>query len=465
MGGCAGGLYKSQEYFKAGDPVTAEECIVDYASDPGDENIVIAKIEEGSILFFNGKYGPAADAFQAAEERIERLDESPEYSLSSEAASAATTPESIPYEGTPYDRVLATTYRGLAYGLAGNPDAARAALFNAQFRQKDAIRIRQKQIEEAAEQEEDDRFARGSSTAQDAYGDAFFAGYDVASNSFADAVNAAFRLGQMKDSSDADTARDFLRRVGSINPENGYVGLDIAVAEATSAGSPPDRTYVFFATGYGPYRDEFKIAIPYAVDGGLRTVQAAFPILRRDELNFAQPITIEAGGDRYTVETLADMDRIVGADFKARLRSIIIRHVVSAVGRELIATGARAAGEEIGGVEGALVNIAGAIYKTAQNRADRRSWATLPKYYYYASFETPEDGTLSINDPASGPYSIDVEPGGVNIVHVRATRPGFRFQIANFNVGTSGLRAAADPAAAAESQPSLQEETPDANAR
>lgn len=435
--GCAqSGLYDAQNKFKAGDTLGAQEMFVSYAQKNLDsEHTVIAQLELGTAYFTNGYYAEAGGAFEAAEAQLEKIDSLPDVSATDEGFAAITNPAEIVYDGTPYDRVLATVYRGIAFAALGDYDAARPAFINAEFRQEEAIEKRREQLERAQKESQSEKSSGAFTAASEAYQGSFFEGYGSVSNSFADAAIAAFRFGQFKDRSDASAADFLFGRVAEVNPANTYITNDRQLA--ASAIEAPKRTFVFYATGFAPFRDQFKVQIPYpspANNGQIRFMAASFPILRQDESGWVPPITLRADGNAHTVQKIADMDAIIGAEFKARLPIIIARHGASAIGRTIAAETAEFAGNQAGGYISLATSIGSFIYKNAQNESDRRTWATLPKYYYYASFDNPADGIVTLDDPVYGTQSIEVDPNTANFVYVRAVRPQIPFQIMSFPI-------------------------------
>ena len=438
--GCSSNLYTAQAAFKAGDMAAAEKQIQSYArKNKRSEHRVIAHFELGSIMFEAGRYEAAADAFQFAEDQLLALEQEKEYNVSEEIESALKNPAEVTYRGTPYERVMSATMLGLAYCMMGDFESARPSFRSADCWQDDGIRKRQEQIDKAqqqvAEEEENADLVSTNESAAGSYNDSFFVGYESVSNSFADVVQGAFLLGQLQGSSDASDAAFLFGRASDINPSNSYAAEDAALA-AEVGFTVPDRTYIFFATGFAPFMVEIPIALPLP---GVGIATAAFPILRTDESGYTQALSVEADGQTFRVEPIADMDRIVGANFNAELPLIITRHTASILAKNGLAVGASATARQVGGFEGLLIQLSAWAYNIWQNKADIRSWQTLPKYYMYASFPTPASGVVSIDGSPFGAESVEVNPTGVNIIYVRALRPNMPYTVAPFQVGTGGI--------------------------
>ena len=108
--------------------------------------------------------------------------------------------------------------------------------------------------------------------------------------------------------------------------------------------------------------------------------------------------------------TIADIDRIVGSEFKERLPIIVTQEIISAA----VKAGATYALRESAGSYGQL---AGIIYQASSTSADTRSWRTMPREVQVARVPTPDNGRLRFaldNDRNIG--RINVTPGESNIV-------------------------------------------------
>lgn len=440
LGGCAQDILKVQETAKAGDLITARDGAISYAEkNRTSEHRVIAHLELGSLHHMNNEYELSNRAFESAEKMINQIDNSPKYSFTNEFKAALTNPEEITYRGTPYDRVMASIYRGVNYAMLGNFDAARPAFINAQARQDEALNQRDKQIAEAEKEMAKDKYKAGNGNSQTrltntTYGNlSQFQPYEGYANPFADVLYGAFLLGQSRSDDDWGLARGAFRRAKGLVETNTFLDADIMLAGEV-LDEAPNRTYVFYSAGFAPYLDQIRIDIPYFTSSGPKTVNASFPILKRWS-PMVSNASVNASGSTVQVQTLADMDRIVGADFRAELPLILTRHIGSTVAKELSAAGVNQVAAATDDPWVKLITSLGTIfYKTAQNKADRRIWATLPKRIAYASFDTPEGGVITVNAPGSGSRQVSVSPEGVNIVLVRTTAPGLPMNVQNFKV-------------------------------
>ncbi|USN98849.1 MAG: hypothetical protein H6810_11920 [Phycisphaeraceae bacterium] len=409
---------------------------------------ILGWLELGTALRETGAYAPSSRAFLHAEEGFDAEDRRPQTSITEEMWAAATSPIAVDYRGAPTDRVLAPTYRGINSLLLGDPDAARTAFNEAAIRQDQTLELRRKRIEAAREvrsrpayadridvgrsvdlvEHDPDLAARFASLEQ-------FRPYRDYVNPFAELVHAVFRLGAGEDAADADRAVALLRSVAGMVPENGAVQQTLADAEAAAAGTPEAGvTHVFFATGFGPWRESFRVDLPlFLVNDEVDYVGVSFPVLTFDD-RYVDLLRVESPDEIVGTSVVADMDRIVSVEFREELPVLITRAVIGAAAKTAAAWGLNKATEDDETLN-AVVRLAAGLYMFSQNKADTRSWASLPKQFQYARINTPPSGQLYLSTPDGQSVPIRVPPDGVSLVFVRSTRPGVPLHVETVVLG------------------------------
>lgn len=237
-------------------------------------------------------------------------------------------------------------------------------------------------------------------------------------------------------------------------PHNAGVVDDLNAAldaQAAASGGPPTPTaHVFFATGTSPRLDAFYLELPlFVVSRKVDYIAANFPRLVENDRHL-QPCLIR-GETTVTAEPLADMDAVVGQEFKNRLPMIIVKSTLSAA---LKAAAAYALNESIrnqrrpqngsdgrasSGDEAAILlgRLAAIGYQAATNQADRRIWASLPKKIDYARLPVPADGRLQVQAGGGVQTSIQLDPTRSHGVWVRSVDPTSPLIIQSFPLGPS----------------------------
>lgn len=409
---------------------------------------ILGWLELGTALRETGAYGPSSSAFLRAEVGFDAQDRRPRTSVTEEIWAAATSPVAVAYRGAPTDRVLAPTYRGVNSLLIGDTAAARLAFNEAAIRQEQTLELRAKRIDAAKSLRDrpayGDRVDIGRSVdlvERDPNLAARFAGlsrfepYRGYVNPYAELVHAVFRLGAAEDAGDADRAVALLRSVAGMAPEHAGVKRSLLDAEAAAGGVPhAGVTHVFFATGFGPWRESFRVDLPlFLVNDEVDYVGVSFPELQFDD-RFVEYLRVETVDELVRTGVVADMDRIVSVEFREELPVLVTRAVVGAAAKAAAAWGLNRATRDDETLN-AVVRLAAGLYMFSQNKADTRAWSSLPKQFQYARVKTPESGELYLTTPDGQNGSVRVEPGAVSLVFVRSTRPGVRLNVETVVLG------------------------------
>ncbi|MEM7626218.1 MAG: hypothetical protein AAF333_11535 [Planctomycetota bacterium] len=441
------------------------------ASDGEGGNRVIAYLEQGSIRRAQGDYAASNESFAVVDAALTRIDNSPEVSLSGEALAAVTNLNTLPYRGYHYDRVMLNTFRALNYLEMGERDAARVELRRAYERQREAVAANAERLEKAEEEAKKSKNAGNydADRAQNDPGfqnnlDAQYAGLDRYAaygdyvNPFTEWMQGVYYRGEAADGSDLEWSRKAFERVLGMSPDNDYLRQDYDAANRIAGGGPIEpTTYVIFATGTAPMRGEVRIDIPlFLVDGSVDYVGANFPKLVENPA-YVRQLQVRTDTGTYPTQLLADMDQVVGREFKNELPIVITKTLIAAGTKATIAYALRKAAEENGGEGNDLatfVRIATTVYQAAVNRADLRTWATLPKQFQIARLPTPGpsesnprnnpypgeptaggSGTINLVSTGFPPVEVELLPGRINVVYVRSINPSTPFLISQFSLG------------------------------
>ncbi|MFI4882850.1 MAG: hypothetical protein ACIAQU_09735 [Phycisphaerales bacterium JB064] len=439
MGGCASRLLPIQQSFRQGDFQTAAKEARQYARshDGGSPQAVLAHIEHGSMARMVGNFQESDAAFARAEARMARLDRSPGISAGERVSAMASTPDRIAYEGFFYDRQFVAAYRAINAMAMGDVEDARQHFVRADRWQTFAIienrgRAQQLRDDQAAARSKRAGFdqsagdSRLESELNERYGNLEqYEAYADFANPYVDMLRAIYLMGVAESVGDYDVARNLLRRVAGMAPNNPYVLEDLDLADALAQGEAekPDLVYVFFETGLAPFRAQTRISVPvFLVTDRVQIVPIAAPYLVFDD-RYVETLYAEAGSNRRNTALLASVDRIVAAEFRAQLPGLKTRMIAAAALKVGVQFGMNEALRRSDPLIRIAAMLGGAIWAASTNEADLRTWATLPKQVQYTRVPAPADGDLSL---AFGSRRIDVpvEPEGITLVVVRSVRDG-----------------------------------------
>ncbi len=451
-----------RQAWQAGNDQSAASIAAAAANDKDDGvDQIVFRLEEGSALRAAGDYTGSIVAFQEADAEMSQYDAGAEIRLAAEAGATLTNQSYLPYTGTAYDKIMLNTYQALNYLQLGQYDDARVFLNRALERQREAVNANAERIAEAnAAAKESSNKAKSSSSASEKNYDVERAerdpnfqrqlssvyGYLDQLKAYAPYVNpftvyldGVFHLAQATDLPDVERAAKSFQRTASMIGPNDYLAGDDAAVQALLSGQPLEpTTYVFFETGMGPYRDETRIDIPVFIFGanGVPYVGAAFPKLKMSG-QYVPYLDVGAAGKNFRTKTLCSMDSVVAQEFDNELPIIVTKTLISAGAKAAITYGLYEATKSNDSLSTAVM-IASTIYQAAMNKADLRSWITLPKEIQFARFPTPADRKLTLTQPTGGQkITLTLEPGLVNVVYVKSNSNAAPLRASQFVLKTA----------------------------
>lgn len=468
--GCA--TYQQQNkvitYWRAGDLNNATNAAIKMAdANADDKDTVIWRLEEGTVLRADGKYDDSNKAFGMAEQKVDDYEQQAKVHVGKEAGALLSNQAELPYEGRAYDDIMMDTYEFLNDLALGEVDQARPMIIRAYQRQQDAVEENKKRIQAT----QDEANKQGNSAAiKKAQQDPKFQSAmqaDYASlnnlNAYADYVNpftvyldGLYFMYDAADSSDLEHARKSLQRVAGYDPDNQYVKEDLATLDGLANGKPlQPTTYVIFETGCAPIRGQIKIQIPVITPTQVTYVGAAFPTLILQG-NYLPNLTVTAANPvvaandpppgatgvtnnmapgqtpaiagaspeataTATTSVIANMDDVIGLDFKNEMPVVITKTIASTVVKAIASYAANQAANQANSYLGAFMQISTFIYQAAVNIADTRTWTTLPKEFQACRLPTPPDRKIVLETPGGfQKIPVTIEDGTINIVYVKS---------------------------------------------
>ncbi len=419
----------------------ATEAARQAASAPA-RDALLWRLEQGAILSDSGDAAGGLQAFAAAEEMVNRFEAEAQVRLGSEFLTLLSNQATLPYRGRAYEKVLLNTYKALNQLELGQPEAARVELNRALRRQQDAVHENRRRIEAA--QEAAARARAGQLTGPDgqprtpydvdrALRDPVFADatqaelarLDARLLPYADYVNpftvfldGLFFAHQAVDNTDVERALKSFERVLGMSPGR-HVAADYAMVERMANGEPAEIvTYVLFATGSAPVREEVRFDIPLFLVSSTPYIGAAFPRLRFRDRFIPELTARTRDGTARTTELLCSMDAVIARDFRNEWPELVIRTLLTTATKAVAGKALQDSFRDNSAAQ-ALAWMANLTWQLATNQADLRSWTSLPKHFAYLRLPTPEDGALTLH-VGSATRELQVAPGRTNVVLVRS---------------------------------------------
>lgn len=394
----------------------------------GTKDGVVWHLEAGAALRPLGRYGESNGQLAAAAEQIEHYEQQARVRLSVELGATFSNQQNRPYEGRACDKIMLHTYRALNYLALGEIDKARPELIRAYQRQQEAVEANARRIEAAlqAERRSDQReliaAARRDPGLQAQLSritaplERFHVYADYV-NPFTVYLDGLYFWHAGLDASDLERARKSISRVREVAGDNPAVQADWEDLQAGRL-DPGPLTYVILETGRAPGLVQERIDIPILV-ADVSYVGAAFPRLEFYDDHLRQ-LTVKGGGREVVTRQVASMDAVVATEFRNEWPAILTRTLVSTITKAAAGYLANQAARQQSDSLGLLARMVTAAVQAAINIADTRCWSTLPKEFQLARLPTPPDRLLWLETPDGRRQRVELVPGRVNVVYVRA---------------------------------------------
>lgn len=427
-----------------------------------DDSRLLWNLLTGAGFYMSGDKSRAISYFDAAEDAMQRNDQTSVFAQSGEGALAMMTNDrAFAYDGGGQDRIFACLYKAVDYMTQDRPDSARTELNRAAQhqdnwlwqRKKDVAAAAQKLSEDAAAYEREknvqvsDRDRQTASVLADASFSAQIkerCAFDPATSGNLDALSAAdysnvyaMHVAGVFRWLNGDGGGGLLDNAAALVPGNAVLAAD---AKAARAGTKPvNRVWVWVEDGLCPVREEWRVDLPlvlvplagrYVMYAGM-----ALPYLRERSFGAAS-WSVTAGGASTPMADLANVDRLVKTEYDVYMRGALTREITRTVVKIGVQAALGAAAENSGNRDHALAlrlaQIGVATWAASTTAADLRSWTSLPKTVKAAGFARPADGVVDLVADGRS-YRLNV-PEGNTLVFVRKPAPstGPTFKMVTF---------------------------------
>lgn len=402
------------------------------------KDAIVWRLEQGTALRAAGQFKESITAFEAAEEKINKYEDSAKVKVGREAMALMSNQAQLPYEGRAYDKILLNTYKALNYLQLGEPDKARVEFIRAQQRQDEAVEINKARIEKAeaqlqlAKEKEKQKFDTDKVKDDPKFKTQFDGAYAFLDQYKAEAnyknpaavyLHGLFFMAASTGSADLELAKHSFDEVIGMAGENKFIQEDEELLKQIFAGqATPPTTYVIFETGRAPIRDQIRIDLPLFIVGARNVpyVGAAFPTLKPQDGHISS-LQVIAGETNVSTVLLASMDAIVGGEFKNELPTIIAKTMASTLAKAAAAYAINKGADNRDAMAGLFAQLFTGIYQAAVNIADTRTWTTLPKEFQVCRISTPADRKIQLtSSDGQLKTEITVAEGTINLIYVKA---------------------------------------------
>ncbi|WP_262109631.1 MULTISPECIES: COG3014 family protein [Aeromonas] len=362
-------------------------------STPGDDTYVLDQLEKGRIAWLAGQDGVSKQGFAAADSRLAWEESQAKYRLSqglAQAGSLLTNDQTMAYRTPDYERTMLHHYLALNYLQRGDAEGALVEVRRANQVQERALKARADEVRKAKEKSEESEadgemrqlMSRGapeldrligqvkngfqnaytfyfSGVLYEAAGDLndawvdYQRGYQIAPDNQS-LQDALLRLARLRGS--ADELKETEKKVGR---------------KAPPLAKDQGQLVVLFEDGLIPARREIFLPLPISTSSGdFRTFTVAVPYYD-NRASDTGPLTVSVGKQAGRTSSLVRLESLAAKDLQERLPGMLTRQALRLVAKEQLRRSAAKEGGDVG-------NILVGIFNTLSERADTRSWLTLP---------------------------------------------------------------------------------------
>jgi hypothetical protein len=361
-----------------------------------ERDAVLYDLNRAMLLRMAGDYEQSNGAFEQAKAAIDRLDA---VSVTEQGSAFAVNDMLRSYTGEPFERVLLHVYAALNYLELGRPDDARVEIL---------------QLDVLLGQEghrEGEAFARYlSGMIFEALGQ-----YDDAMIAYRQAYTA-YRRGDPAGGVPPALGRDLVRmaaRVGGLEDELRTYRQEFDLPEGVPGPRPEEGEVIFLLhSGLVPIKRDNVIGAATR-DGKLVMVSMPYYENRAPRVTGAQ---LHADAAVAVTTPVEDVDAVALATLEREKPAILAR----AIARAAVKHEASERADKEGDLLGVVVNIAGAV----SERADTRSWSTLPNRISLARMPLAagrHEVHVALQDYAGAviatrDYTVDIAPGAKRFI-------------------------------------------------
>lgn len=362
-------------------------------SKPGDDTYVLDRLEQGRIAWLAGQDAGSKQAFAAADSRLAWEETQAEYRVSrglAQAGSLLTNDQTMAYRVPDYERTMLHHYQALNYLQRGDAEGALVEVRRANQVQEQALKARADEVRAVRQEGEDHSpegqmrqlMSRGAPDLDRLIGQV--------KNGFQNAYTFYFSGVLYEASGDLNDAWVDYQRGYQIAPDNQSL-QDALLRLAVLRGSPDElketekklgrkapplakhqgQLVVLFEDGLIPARRELFLPLPIATSNGdFRTFTVAVPYYD-NRASDTGPLAVSVGNRSGQTSPLVRLEALAAKDLQERLPAILTRQALRLLAKEQVRRSAAKEGGDVG-------NILVGIFNTLSERADTRSWVTLP---------------------------------------------------------------------------------------
>ena len=353
-------------------------------------NYGLSLLETARLQFLAKNWLVSQKSFELVYKQVQAQEQAAKIQLSSglkKASAIVTNDNAIAYEIPSYEQSMLHSYQALNYLYQGNLESALVEVRRANLVQERALKTNETEIYKAQEAME----KKGIHSEQ------LSASYPSMDNLIGQVKNSVqnaytfylsgvlYEAGQQPN----DAYIDYKRAL-EIYPNNTYLQQDVlrlakklSMFEELSYFEQQFGQYktvnkkntgqviVIFEQGIVNSKEEVRLNLPiFNTHSPVKFFTFALPVYRGD-LPMVTPFTISIDDKSYLSQVIVRLQSLATKDLQDQLPALVTRQVLRLVAKEQIRQKMKKSGGDVG-------NILASIYNIASEKADTRSWSSLP---------------------------------------------------------------------------------------
>ncbi len=287
-----------------------------------------------------------------------------------------TNDNALPYEGNVFEAIMVNTYKGMNFMTLGDNKNARVEFNRALDRQRRAKNKFSKEIKKKIKKIKKKSKSSGANNKKSEdfvmqkYSEGLFRdfkAYPDFVNPFTTYMSALFFMS----TKDYIKSRDLLKESIAMDPKNKVLKEDFKLVNRKLRRRDRNAKYIWFIYENGKTlkKKEFRIDLPiFLISSRVLYTGIALPTLEEQNSSYN---FLNINGKPTKV--ISDMDRVVKTEFKIKMPMVVTRAVIRTIAKTV-------AQAEISD-RNVYAGIAMGIFNAVTNKADVRSWVSLPKNF------------------------------------------------------------------------------------
>ena len=436
-------MKKSRSSQLSGDFIKAETQVSSVNSSPSDFGL--SQLERGRLQFLATNWSISQQNFELAYKAVQAQDEAAKIQIGrgiKKVGALVSNDNAIPYEIPRYEQGMLHSYQALNYVYQGNMEGAFVEIRRANLVQERAL----KENSDAVHNAQADMNKQGVSSEK------LNAAYPSMNNTIGDLKNGfqnayTFYLSGMlwEAGGEPNSAYIDYKRALEIFPNNTYLQQDV-LRLAVSLGMKDDvirleqrfgkyinsrdsntgQVVILFEQGIVNPKDEVKLNLPiigtsksysrgrsYNSIDSVKFFSFALPVYR-DNLTPTRPLVTSINGVIYQSEEIIRLQSLAAKNLKDQLPGLVTRQALRLIAKEQVR-------QEMA-KQNDIANIIASVYNLASEKADTRSWSSLPNNVQLLKLDLPV-GQHQLQLSVLGKQEIveiSVNPNRITLINLKS---------------------------------------------